>query len=338
MDNSRLTEEVSMKNVLDGFMDSYAKRDKSMEFSDWLERKLQQEIPDMSEEASKRLVRDIIGAVSDYDKTLEELNAAIDAGQSKEEWFADRLADTYADMPMDAVGEKLQQFENNIAASNMQLMRGIDMSQTEEENSAEAGNTEWNEYSIKDKAYKIGKQVVLSGMAVAANVAKDKMQNDSTVEIGDISKGMLQDGVIQDPEEVKAVVAGAVKVAAEKGLVDIPDAAIGDMAGVAVEGAEALYDAACGECTMTEALDKIGRAGVAAGCRYCAGALKGFLLSKPFGPLLVDLFGGLLDHMESPKFTENVYTVVRDAAIATWEGMKKSVGRIFGSLKRVLLC
>lgn len=38
--------------------------------------------------------------------------------------------------------------------------------------------------------------------------------------------------------------------------------------------------------------------------------------------------GGLLDHMGSSKFHENVYVTVRDAAIATWEGIKESVSRM----------
>lgn len=335
MENDRFREEAMMKDVLGSFIDSYTARDKNLDFSDWLGGRLLQEMPDMSEEASKRLAGEIIEAVSAYDKTLEELDNAIDAGQSKEEWFAERLADTYTDMPMDAVGEKIQQFEDDIASSNMQLMKGIGIAQTEEAEPAKAGNTEWNEYIIKDKVNKIGKQVALAGVAVAANVVKNKMQNDGAA-VSSIAREMLQEGAIKEPEEVKAVVAGAVKAAVQKGLVDIPDAAIGDIAGVAVEGAEALYGAACGECTMTEAMDKIGRAGVAAGCRYYADALKGFLISKPFGPVLVDLLGGLLDHMESPKFAENVYTVVHDAAKATWEGIKGFANRKIGYLKNAL--
>lgn len=77
--------------------------------------------------------------------------------------------------------------------------------------------------------------------------------------------------------------------------------------------------------TMTEALDKAGRAGVAVGCRCGAAVLKGKLLSVPFfGPPLVVLLGGLFDHMEGPKFAENVYHVVHDAAVATFEGIKET--------------
>lgn len=337
MDNNKFTEEASLKSILSSFVDSYVNRDKSIKFSDWLADKLRQEIPDMAKEAGEKLAGDIIAAIAGYDKTLDELDHAVDEGQSREEWFAERLAETYADMPLDAVGEKLQQVENDFIASNIQLMWGIDKVQISEAGTADISSIEWNEYSVKDKAYDIGKQVVFAGLAVAANVVKDKMQDSETVDIAGIIKENLQDGLKNDPEEVKAVVAGAVKAAVIKEKVDIPDITIFDMAGVAVEGVEALYDVACGESTMTEAMDKIGRAGVAAGCRYCAGALKGWLWKKPFGPVLVDLLGGLFEHMNGPKFAENVYNVVHDAAVATWEGVKESVAEKIGYLENLLL-
>lgn len=325
MDNSKFTEEASLKSILGGFIDSYAKRDKSIGFSDWLGNKLQQEIPDMPKEAGGKLADDIIAGIAGYDKTLDELNHAVDAGQSKEEWFAERLAETYADMSFDDVGGKLQQIESDLTASNIQLMREINETQIGGASTADAGSIEWNEYSIKDMAYEIGKQIILSGMAVAANVVKDKMQDSEAVDIADIIEENLQDGLKNDSEEVKAVVASAIKVAAENGLVDIPEETIFDVAGVAVEGAVALFDVACGKSTMMDAMEKIGRAVVATGCRCCAVALKGYLLTIPFGPLVVGLLGGLLDHMKTPKFAENAYTVIHDAAIATWEGMKEFV-------------
>ena len=56
------------------------------------------------------------------------------------------------------------------------------------------------------------------------------------------------------------------------------------------------------------------------------------MTSVPFGPLVVKLLGGLFEHMESPQFFNNVYTVVRDmyttvrdATVATREGAKSAV-------------
>lgn len=317
--------------VLDSFLDSYAERDKSVEFSDWLKDKLREEIPDLSAEAGEKLAGEIIQGIADYDKTLDELNRAADLGQSKEEWFAERMGEVYTDMPLNDVGTTIQRMENDLTVSNMRLMQKNKL-QMDEMNTAESGSVEWNEYSIKDKVYKLAKQIGLSGIAVAANIVKDRVEGNETIDISEVVKNTLQDGLKKEPQEVKAAVAGAVKAAAMKELEgvlpeDIPIETVCDMAGAAVEGAEALLDVASGESTMTEAMDKIGRAGVAAGCRYGASSLKGYLLTLPLGPVLVDLLGGLLDHMESPKFSENVYHVVHDAAIATWEGIKRSVGR-----------
>ena len=336
MDNKEL------KNVLDSFLGSYMERDKDVEFSDWLKNKLQEEIPDLSAEAGGKLAGEIIQGIADYDKTLDELNRAADLGQSKEEWFAERIGEACTDMPLNDAGSKIQKMENDLTVSNIRLMQKADIMQADGINTVEPDSVEWNEYSIKDEVYKLAKQFGLSGMAVAANVVKDKVEGNENVDISEVVKDTLQGGLKKDPQEVKAAVAGAVRAAAMKGLEgvlpeDTPIETVCDMAGVAVESAEALFDAASGESTVTEALDKIGRAGVAVGCRYAAGELRGYLLTLPlFGPVLVDLLGGLLDHMESPKFSENVYHVVHDAAIATWEGIKESVGRKINMIENAI--
>lgn len=344
MDKRKITEETTLKEILGSFMDSYTECGGSMDFSEWLGSKLRQEMPELSKEASEKLAGEIMEAVAAYDRTLNELNTAIEAGQSKEAWFAERLAENYADIPVADAGEKLLQIEETVGASNQQLMQEICEMQTEAE-IIEAGDespVEWNEYSLKNKAYEIGNQFVLTGMAVAANVVKERMQSDDedTVDIGGVIKETLQDGLVKDPGEVKAVVAGAVKVATEKGLKNIvPEDTtvdvIGNVAGAAVEGAEALFDAANGKSTMREAVDKIGMAAVAAGGRLASEAIKGELAKVPYvGGILVDLAGGLLDHLHSPKFVSNVYNTIRDMAVDTWEGVKQSrVGRVFAGLK-----
>lgn len=282
----------------------------------------------MEAEASERLAGEIMAAVASYDKTLCELNAAIDAGQSKEEWLAERLAKVYEDMPPEAAGEVLQGMETELLSSNMQLMSEIDPAQVSGLAVAETEAVNWNTYSLKAKVYDIGRQVnalMLSGAASALGQWAQGDEVDFNVAISDA----IRSGMRSSSGEVKAMVAGAVHVSAEKGLTallpsDTSIEVIGDLAGAAVEGAEALCDAANGNITLTEAMDRTGRAGVAACCRAGARGLRGKLNSLPAGPILTDLLGGLLDHMESPKFVNDVYTTVRNTAIATWEGIKKS--------------
>ncbi|MCM1561276.1 MAG: hypothetical protein NC123_17300 [Butyrivibrio sp.] len=337
-------EEASLKDILGGFMDSYSRREENVEFSDWLGDKLREEIPDLSDEAGEELAGDIIKSVTAYDKTLNELKAAVENGQSREGWFADRLLGNYADMSPDDTGRELLQIEENLALSNNQLMQRISEDQTEavtEEGTAESP-VEWNEYSVKSKAREIGEQVVLTGIAVAANVMKERVENEDSADISGAVRETLQYGLIKDSSETKAVVAGAVEVAVKKGIKNIvpEDIAeddniglIGNMAGAAVEGAEAMFDLAAGKSTMTETTDRIGMAAVAAGGRMASGALKNWLISVPYvGPVLVDVAGGLLDHLHSPEFVQNAYKTIKDAAVSTWEGVKNS--RTAGILRK----
>ncbi len=318
----------TLKSVVGSFMESYAQRDREMDFSVWLEDRLRQEMPELPEGSEQKLVQDIVAAVADYDKTLAELDEAMDAGISKEEWFAERMAEGCAGMEYDDAGEKLLQIEQGLTASGVQLMQEMDGTRQYGTEEADAGPAEWNQYSIKNEIHEIGKKACFAGLAVAANAVRYREEADGEATIGDAVREALREDMVTAPHEVKAVVAGAVKVAAEKRLentlpFDTSIEDISDMAGVAVEGAEALFDAASGEISALEAVDRIGRAGVVSACRIGRRTLQGCLARVPLvGSLLVDVFGGLLEHMESQAFYENVYIVVHDAAVATWEGIK----------------
>ncbi len=322
------SDEKNLKNMVGSFVESYAQRDRETDFSMWLEGRLRQEMPDMPEGSGRKLVQDIMSAVADYDRTLAELDEAVDAEMSKEEWFVERMAESCADMKPDDAGEKLLRIGQELTASDMYLMQEMDGIRQSGTKETGADLIQWNQYSIKHEIHEIGKKACFAGLAVAANAIKHREEADGETTIGDAVREALREDVVTAPEEVKAVVAGAVKVVAEKGLEDtlLPDTPIediSDMAGVAVEGAVALFDAASGETGATEAVDRIGRAGVAAVCRIGKRSLQGCLVKAPVvGPLLVNAFGGLLEHMESQTFYENVYTVVHDAAVATWEGIK----------------
>lgn len=342
MEKREFNEETTLKEILDSFMSSYTERDGSVEFSDWLENKLRMEIPDLSEEAGKKLAGEIIEAVANYDKNLSELNEAMQKGKSKEQWFADRIEKNYADMPIKDVDGKLSLIKKDIEAENQQLMQEICEVPTEAE-IIETDNEfsgEVNKLSVKNKAKEIGKQVVMNGMAVAANIVKERLQSDDSVDVGNVLEKTFQNGLIEDSSEVKAVVAGAVKTAAEKGLENIvPEDAtvdvIGNVAGVAVEGAEALCDVAVGKSNMCDAGERVCKAVVAAGGHFVSGVIKGTLGKIPIvGGIITDMAGGLLDHLHAPKFVNDVYNVIRNTAVATWEGVKQScVGKAFARLK-----
>lgn len=323
-----IDDERTLKSVVGGFMESYAQRDRETDFSAWLENQLRQEMPELSEGSERKIVQDVMAAVADYDKALAELDEAINAGMSKEEWFTEQMAEGCVGMEYDDAGEKLLQIEQELTASDVQLMQEMEGTQQYGLEETDDDPAEWNQYSIKQMIHEIGKKVCFAGLAVSANAVRCREEADAEVTIGDAVREVIREDMVAAPYEVKAVVAGAVKVAAEKRLEDtlpfdtsIED--ISDMAGVAVESAGALFGIASGETGTLEAVDRIGRAGVVSACRMGKRTLQGCLVKVPIvGPLLVDVFGGLLEHMESQAFYKNVYTVVHDAAVATWEGIK----------------
>lgn len=347
MDHTEHTENAALRNVVGDFISSYAQRDTTVSFSSWLSGRLCQELSDLTPEASAKLTAEIMAAVAGYDRTLQDLNSAIDAGCSKEEWLSEQLESVYQDMPIEEAGKTLQQMEASLDSSNVQLMSTIDPTAVEGQVSAEVESVEWNRYSVKAMANNIGRQANMLTLSAAANAMTRKFQDGEAGGISAVINDALQGGLQSEPEEVKAVVSGAVRAAAERGLTDmLPQdtsvEVIGGFAGAAVEGAMALCDAANGTISMTEAMDRTGRAGVAAGCRIGAELLRGRVASIPVvGPIFVDLLGGLFDHLESSTFVNDVYTAVRNTAVATWNGVKESrVGKVvqntWAAAKRVL--
>lgn len=331
--------EGQFKEFLGGFINSYAKREESESFSDWLESKLRQEMHGLTEEEAQKLTREIIGGIANYNNTLNEINAAAEKGVSKDEWFAEKLEEEYSDMPSEQAGKALLQIEKSYLDSNNELLQELDPSQTEIH--IEAEPVEWNKFNLKKKAYDIGKQVALNGTAAVSNALKNKVQGGENT-VGEVIQETFENGLMENPNEVKAVVAGAVMAASKKGLETVlseetDTETICDLAGVAVEGAEAIFDAASGNCSGTEVLERTGKAAVAAGCNIIKRTLESEVLSIPgVGSTIRFLLDGLFEHMGSEKFQNNVYTVVKDAAIATWEGLKKNVRKIGEKLKNAL--
>lgn len=343
MANNEFDKDKSLKSVFDGFISAYAGRKTDVAFSDWLAEKLCQELPELGQDAGTQLANDIIEAVAGYDKMLDDLNQAIEDGQSKDEWLAEHLAEAYDGMPIDAAGEALQRMEEDLISSNIELAGEIDKSTVAGLPVAEPEHSEWNHYRVKNIVKNIGEHVNAAALFAAANALDRHLQGEDSGGISAVIKDAFHGGLEASPEEVKAVVAGTVRVAAERGLMDampsdMPIEAIGDMAGVAVEGAKALCDAANGDITLAEALDKAGRAGVAATCRTGAEYLRGAMMRLPGGPIIVDLLGGMLEHLVSSEFIGNVYTTVRRLAVATWEGVKQSTTvKVLVGVKRTIL-
>lgn len=172
-----------MKSFLDQFIVSYLERDQSEDFSDWLSKRISQELPSLSAEESAKLTEDILAGIARYNQTLAEVNEAVASGQSKEEWLAEKITGSYAELSVDEAGKKLQQIDRAMTSSNAALM-GESLAPQEAEETVE-----WNEYSLKAKARSIAEQAVVTGLAVSAEVVR---QNSVGTEEPDCK--ILQEG------------------------------------------------------------------------------------------------------------------------------------------------
>jgi hypothetical protein len=340
---------TGLKNTVDSFIGDYANRGE-VEFSAWLADRLRQEMPDMSESDSQKLCGDIIAGISEYDNTLKDLNSAIEAGQSKEGWFADCVKEAAADIPINEAGNALVAIESSLHQANTELLQDcnaiphiIEAEYTETEDT----ETDWNEYSYGQKLLDVGGQAVAAGLCVAANVIVKNIESDEPL-ISDDTSGVIGEALKAGLEtaqcEVKAVVAGAVKSVAEEGLTDFlppdtPVETICDLAGAAVEGACALYDAAMGKRSDVEALDIVARANAAAACRGAVKAAKNFVALKvAFIPVvgmpLAIIANCLFMKLESPKFVQEAAAVVSNIAVTAYNKGKSAVRKSFNWVKR----
>lgn len=321
----------TLKNILNDLLSAYAQRDRNVPFQDWLGDALREKLPELSAEDGAALAEGIIGAINGFNQKLCEVDAAPESGLSKEGWLEKQLVEGCAALPPDEAGKRLLEMENGLIRSNVTIL-SLDGIQSQEVPVAVADPAGWNEDTLEKKAREIAEQVGMAGLGIAANAAKYKMDGDGSLKLREVVGDALQDGVTDDPEEVKAIVASAIKAAAEKGLVngldkDTPVGVFGDMAGFVVEGAQALFGAVNGDVLPEEAAEKVCKAGIAVYACCYSEMLKGLIVYEfpVVGPVAVELLGGLFDHMKSPQFADNVYTVLHDMAVATWEGIKQRI-------------
>jgi hypothetical protein len=307
-----------MQKMVDRFIVSYMERDRNESFSYWLSGQLQQEMPGMSDDACERLSSEIIASIAQYDQTLSNVGRAMNEGQSQEEWFAGQMSGAYSEMPNDESGDKLRRIYNDMLSSNAGIMGEADIVTADYSEAAE-----WDEFSLKAKALEIAGQAGTAALGIAANTIRQYREHGDS----DSIRLALQEETSSG--EVKAAVAGGMKAAAENRLTDAlpadtPIEVICDIASVSVEEAEALHDVATGKIGILEALDRIGRAIITATFRGCANVLEGYILRIPtFGPFIAEMATGLLNHMKTPQFTDEVCEVLDNMLMTAWEGIKK---------------
>lgn len=213
----------------------------------------------------------------------------------------------------------------------------------------------WGSYDAGTLAKVVGKGAILAGvqgavLATGFHLAA-KMAADEPIETEEVVQVALETGA---DAGVKAATAGAIKVAAEKGVLGIlpkgtPMATIVNIACVAIENIKILAKIPTGELTPREALDQMGCNTVAMtyGLGWgIAGAQVGMYALgwiPVVGPIVGGLAGGMIGYMAGSKFGQKVYEGVKtaaktakDTAKRIWDTGKKMVKKAGNFLKRGL--
>lgn len=213
----------------------------------------------------------------------------------------------------------------------------------------------WGSYDSRMLAKFVGKQAAIAGVQGAALTVgfhlAAKVAADEPIDSEEVVAVALKSGA---DVGVKTVAAGAIKVAAERGVLKLippgtPISIITNIACVAIENVKILGRIASGELTIREGLDLMGcnTTAMTFGLSWGAtGAFTGSLVLGwiPFvGPIVGGLVGGIIGYMAGSKFGEKVYEaaksvvgVVKSTVKKMWETTKAVGRKIKDGLRRLL--
>lgn len=303
-------------------------------------------------------VRETPGGVPDaryqlkYGKTSKETIDYIKKGDYRNQRLivpAEQVEEVQAAFP----GRKVSAEINFDGAKGKQLTKA-EAKQFQEE--AQNGNWQdfnWNEYALRDLAKGVAKQAgnaALIGAGVGAGFEIiGKLHNGEDIDPKGVAKAALENGA---DFGVKAFVAGALKVAAEKGFIGaipkgIPGAQFANIAFIGVENIKVMYSIAKGKYNVSEGLRKMadvtisavggiigGAKGAALGAK--AGAAVGCILpgaGNAIGAAVGAAVGGIVGYMAGSAAGKAVKTGAKKAASAAVSACKKIGASISGGVK-----
>lgn len=207
------------------FLKSYAaSQSQEVPLAQWLAQELHKQLPEKSANEVEAISNEIISALQTAEEMKASQQKAIAIGRSKESWFASKVMQATADMPISKRAEYLQSLEEAIKSANEATYKVI-AAENGSSNSASASATGAKTEAAEKRqesnsALNIGKQACHAGVQTAATTAgKDiaqKVINGEEIDGDEVAKKAVDAGV---GEAVKVAVAGATKVAEEKGWI-----------------------------------------------------------------------------------------------------------------------
>jgi Phage-related protein len=118
-------EAKELQNLLKRFMQSYSTKGSDIEDKEWLKNQLQVELPHITNEEAERLSAEAIESIAEFDNNLASINQACSNGVSKEDWFANKVAEASTGVSVIDYGNYLKNIDTAITNANDQMIRTV---------------------------------------------------------------------------------------------------------------------------------------------------------------------------------------------------------------------
>ena len=213
--------------------------------------------------------------------------------------------------------------------------------ETQENNIVPLNN--WDNYKTNELIKNIGKNATITGLQSVAittgfDIVKKIMLNEE-IEIDESIEIALKSGT---DTGIKTITAGALKVAIEKGIINIipkgtPAGVIANLVCVSIENIKILIKVANGEITISEALDMMSRTsmtmiyGIAWGTAGAGIGIAVLSWIPIVGPIVGGILGGMIGYMAGSK----VGNVIYDGIKKVFNTAKKMVSTVWEGTKRI---
>ncbi len=113
-----------LQPILAEFMTYYAEhKDEPVDI--WLERKMQEELPDRSPEEIQKMTREIVETLEVDEANQQSLSEAVANGRRKEDWYASKVKEATSEMSTQDTLRRLSYLDNAIEEANTNLYRTI---------------------------------------------------------------------------------------------------------------------------------------------------------------------------------------------------------------------
>lgn len=293
---------------------SYAHKDKDMDNATWIKNELVKYGVD--EEKAAGISTEIISGIEHFTKTTKEIDDFCAAGNTKEKWLSSFI-DKNTAQDIQQKGAYLEQVDVSLAAGNEAAEKIIKQNAMPEifadferviDVTTSANSEKWNIYTVSKIKDDIAQQTNLMN---ATSLSEPVTIPDSNG-AAPILQGILDDSETGDFTS-KMLTSVAMKVSAVADNIPflnvLPIPALTNMACVGVESVKNIVNVARGKIKPLEALEKTGRATVAATANFIKSGFPAMLLSPIPGvgvPLSISV-GGYLRSLSGEKIQEQIY-------------------------------